>query len=91
MGSEPLHIWFNKMDGFIKIYGGIRYLVLLGNNWYAESCDRISYLISEKKVLHIAIIIFAGIRIDSYNSSTIKRLTFHKVIILIKSVVNKWK
>ena len=49
MGSETLHIWFNKMDGFIKIYGGIRYLVLLGNNWHAESCDRISYLISEKR------------------------------------------
>ena len=28
MGSKPLHIWFQKVDGFIKIYDGIRYLVL---------------------------------------------------------------
>ena len=23
MGSKPLRIWFDKIDGFIKIYGGI--------------------------------------------------------------------
>ena len=27
MGVKPLHIWFEKIDGFIKIYDGIRYLV----------------------------------------------------------------
>ena len=27
MGAKPLHIWFEKIDGFIKIYDGIRYLV----------------------------------------------------------------
>ena len=30
MGSKPLGIWFEKIDGFIKIYNGIRYLVLFG-------------------------------------------------------------
>ena len=39
MGSKPLHIWFDKIDGFIKIYDGIRYLVLLGHSWYDEICD----------------------------------------------------
>ena len=30
MGTKPLHIRFEKIDGFIKIYDGIRYLVLFG-------------------------------------------------------------
>ena len=29
MGEKPLRIWFDKIDGFIKIDNGIRYLVLL--------------------------------------------------------------
>ena len=45
MGEKPLYIWFNKMDGFIKIYNGIKYLVLLE---YNESYDWLKYLISEK-------------------------------------------
>ena len=47
----------------------------------------------KKVVLQIVlIIIFARIRIDSYNSLlTEKSLTFHNGIILIKSVVNKNK
>ena len=28
MGAKALHIRFNEIDGFIKIYDGIRYLVL---------------------------------------------------------------
>ena len=31
MGSKPLHIWIEKKDGFIKIYDGIRYLVLFAS------------------------------------------------------------
>ena len=32
MGKKPLRIWFDKIDVFIKIYYGTRYLVLLGPN-----------------------------------------------------------
>ena len=32
MSSITLRIRFHKIDGFIKIYDGIRYLVLLGNS-----------------------------------------------------------
>ena len=39
VGSKPFRIWFNKIDGFIKIYNGIRYLALLGHIWYNEICD----------------------------------------------------
>ena len=32
MGSKPLWIWFNKIDAFIEIYDGTRFLVLLGHS-----------------------------------------------------------
>ena len=92
MGSIPLRIRFDKIDGFIKIYDGIRYLVLFSYS-YDEICNRIKYLISEKSGITNSINYnFAKIRIDSYNSLPIqKTLTFHNDIILIKSVVNENK
>ena len=39
MGAKPLRIRLDKIERFIKIYNGIRYL------------DKIKYLISEKVVL----------------------------------------
>ena len=93
MGSIPLRIRFDKTDGFIKIYDGIRYLVILGHIWFDETCDSIKYLISEKNGITDSIKhTFARIRIDSNNSLPIEKiLTFNNVIILIKSVVNKNK
>ena len=57
MGSIPLCIRFDEIDGFIKIYDGTRYLVLFSKSWYDKICDRIKYLISKKVVLQIALII----------------------------------
>ena len=90
IGSISLHIRFNKIDGFIKIYE-IRYLVLLDYRWCDKICCRIKHLISEKCGITDSIKQNSGrIRIDSYNSLPIENiLTFHNVIILIKSVVNK--
>ena len=90
MGEKPLRIWFDKIDGFNKIDDGIRYLVLLK---YNEIYGRIRYLISEKSGIKDSINTnFARIRIDSYNSLPIEKiLTFHNVILVIKSVVNKNK
>ena len=45
MGSIPLCIMFDEIDGFIKIYDGIRYLVLLYGGFYDEIHHRINYLI----------------------------------------------
>ena len=65
MGSIPLRIRFDKIDGFIKIYDGIRYLVLFSYS-YDEICNRIKYLISEKSGITNSINYnFAKIRIDS--------------------------
>ena len=57
MGSIPLCIRFDEIDGFIKIYDGTRYLVLFSKSWYDKICDRIKYLISKKVVLQVALII----------------------------------
>ena len=91
MGSKPLRIRFNEIDECMKIYDGIRYLVLFTHLWYDEIYDRIRYLISKKSAITNCINHnFARIRTDSYNSLPIeKTLTFHNVIILIKTVANK--
>ena len=83
MGLISLLIRFDKINGLIGIYDGIRYLVLLGHSWFDEICDKIKYLI--KIINHN----FARIRIDSYNYLAIEKiLTFHNVLILIESVLN---
>ena len=92
-GEKPLRIRFDKIDGFIKIHDGIKYLLLFDPSWYDDIYDRIKYLISDKVVLQIVlIIILQESEIDSYNSLPIEKiLTFHNVIMLIKSVINKNK
>ena len=88
--SIPLHIRFNKIDGFIKICDRIRYLVLFNHGWCDKISDRNRYLISERSCIIDSINHnFGRITIDSYNSLPIENiLTFHKVIILVKSVIN---
>ena len=49
MGAKPVSIWSDKKDGLIKIYGGIRYLVLLDHGSYDAIYNRIRFLISEKR------------------------------------------
>ena len=78
MGEKPLHISFDKVDVFIKIYDGTRYLVLISSGWYDEIYNRIRFLISERVILHTDSINhnFARIRIDSYNSLLIEKIPF---------------
>ena len=85
MGSVLLRIKFDEIHGFIKIYDGIRYLVLFGGGFYDEIFDRIKYLICKKSGITVSISHnFARIKIDSYYSLLIEKiLTFH-VMILIK-------
>ena len=68
MDTVPLPVKFNEVDGFIKIYGGVRYLVLF-SYLYDEICNWIKYLITEKcGITYSSNYNFAKIRIDSYNS-----------------------
>ena len=63
-----------KKYGFIKIYDGIRYLLLFGPESYDAIYKRIRYLVSEKSGITDNINHnFARIRIDSYNSVPMKR------------------
>ena len=98
MNAKPFRIRFDKLDGAIKIYDGIRYLelsisyneVYYGINYriYNANFDRINYLISEKMMINIVLIITLQ---ESTFFTDRKKLTFHNVIILIKSVLHKNK
>ena len=93
-GPKALRIRFDEIDGFIRVRGGeFRYLVLFDHGLFDKICDKIKHLISEKiGIIYSISHNFGKIRIDSYNSLPIEKiLTFHNVIILIKSVVNKNK
>ena len=93
IGSMQLRINFNKTAGFIKIYDGIRYLVLF-SYLYDKICDKIKFLMKKwKKVLQIAlnIILQKSELIHNILSLLNRILIFHNVIILIKSVVNENK
>ena len=52
IGSKPLRIRFDKIDGVIRIYDGIKNLTLSGKKKYDAIYDRIRYLISLKTVSH---------------------------------------
>ena len=83
---------FDKVDGFIRVYDGTKYLVLFGPEKYDGFFNRIRYLISQKMVLHVTSHYYTKIKFDSYYSLPLeKTLTFHNVVILIKSVFNKDK
>ena len=47
MGWKPLRIRFDKIDGFIKIYDGTKYLVLFNNHF---KYDEVSWILLSKKM-----------------------------------------
>ena len=42
--AKPLHIRFDKIDGFIRVHDGTRYLVLFGGEKHDFIYNRIRYL-----------------------------------------------
>ena len=89
-----MRIRLDKKDGFIRLRSGeFRHLVLFDNILFDKICDKVKYLMSQKSGITDSINhSFGKIRIESYNSLPIEKIfTFHDVIILIKSVVNKNK
>ena len=93
IGSKPLQIRFDKIDGIIRIYDGTRYLTLFDTKMYDAVYDKIRYFVSLKSsITYIFYDHFSKIKVDSYDSLPIlKTLTLHNVIIHIKSVLNKVK
>ena len=93
MGAKPLPFRFDKKDGIIKMYDGTRCLVSFGTELYDATYNTIIYLINEKSGITDSVNHdFVRIRTVSYNFSPIeKKLTFHNVLILVKTVFNKNK
>ena len=88
IGSKPSHNRFNKIERFIRIYDGTRYLTLFAAEKYDAIYHRIRYPISlKRRITYIFSHNIANIQIDSYCSLPVeKKLTLYNVIILIKSV-----
>ena len=67
ISAKPLHIRFNKVDGFTRVYDGTRYLVLFCFEKYEAICNRIRCLISQKSgITYVFSHNYAKIKIDSY-------------------------
>ena len=81
IGLKPLWIRSNKIYGFIKIYDGSKYLVLVSPEKYNAIYNRNRYLLISLKssITHIFFHYFAKIKVDSHDSlPTEKRLTLNK-------------
>ena len=91
--AKPLRIRFSKIDGFVRVYDGTRYLVLFRSEKYDFIYNRIRYIISVKSgITYVISYNYAKIKVDSYNPLPLeKTMTFLNLIILIKSVWNKDK
>ena len=57
IGTKPLRIMFDKIDGFIRVFDGTRYLVLFGGRNYCFIYSRIRYLIGVKNGITYVILI----------------------------------
>ena len=51
--SKPLHIRFDEVDDIIRVYDGIRYLILFGSEKYDSIYNIIRHLRSQKMILQI--------------------------------------
>ena len=95
IGPKPFRIRFNKIDEFIRIYDGTKYLILFGSKTYGAIYNRIRYIISislKSSITYVFSHYYAKTKVDSYGFLPIeKRLTLDNVIIRIKSVLNKDK
>ena len=67
-GSKPLRIRFDEVDGFIKIYDGVIFLVLCDSGKHDAIYNRIRYLISRKSgITYVFSHNYAKIKVDSYD------------------------
>ena len=86
--SKPLYNWCGKVDGFIGVYNGTRYLVLFFPEKYDAIYNMLSYFISKKSGIKFIFVIITEARFIWCFASR-KTLTLHNVMILIKLVFNK--
>ena len=73
VGAKPLHIRFDKIDGFISVYDGTRYLVLFCPEKYDFIYNRIRYLIGVKSgITYVISHNYAKIKVDSFDSLSLE-------------------
>ena len=64
--AKPLRIMFDKVDGFIRVYDGTRYLVLSGPEKYDTIYNRLRYLKNQKVgITYLFSHNYAKIKVDS--------------------------
>ena len=51
IGTKRLCITFNKVDEFITVYDGTKYLALFGPEKYGDIYNKIRYLINQKSCI----------------------------------------
>ena len=83
-----MRIRSDEMDGFTRIYDGIRYLILFSSEKLDAIYNRVRNLIIQKRgTAYLFSHNYVKIKIDSYDSlPREKALTLDNVIFLIKSV-----
>ena len=89
LDSKPLLIRFNKVDGFVRVYDGIRYLVLFGPEIYDATYDKIRSFLSQESCIKILFLLIKSKLILMIPLPLEKTLTLHNVIILTKSYFKK--
>ena len=66
IGAKPLRIRFDKIDAFIRVYDGTKYLVLPESEKYDFIYDRIIYLVTVKSgIAYVISHNYAKIKADS--------------------------
>ena len=73
IGPNPLRIRFDKINGFIRTYDGIRYLVLFGPEKYDAIYNRVRYLISLKSSIKYVLLTITGNKVDFYGSLPVEK------------------
>ena len=66
-GAKLLCISFDKIDGFIRIYGGNKYLVLYGPEKYDAIYDRMRLYVKKSGITYVFSPKYEIIKIDSYD------------------------
>ena len=91
IGTKPLRIKFDKVNGIIRVYDWKRYSLLFGPEKYDAIYNKIRYLIVQKScITYVISHNFAIIKVDSFDCFSLEKIMlFHNVIILTKSIFNK--
>ena len=90
ISTKPLLSRFDKVDGFIRVYNGTKYLVLLGIEKYDAIYNKISLISQKSDATNIFFHDYARIKMYLYDSFPLeKALTLHNARIPIKLVFNK--